>query len=63
MNWFDQTRQVERRASQITIAVSDEASLYFLETEYGDVARAALADLGIDELHLVVSDLQRLDNR
>jgi hypothetical protein len=63
MNWFDQTRQLERRASQITIAVSDEASLYFLETEYGDVTRAALADLGIDEVHLVVSDLQRFDNR
>jgi len=62
MNWFDQTRQLERRASQITIAVSDEASLYFLETEYGDVTRAALADLGIDEVHLVVSDLQRFDN-
>jgi hypothetical protein len=49
-NWFAQTRQVGRQGAQITLAVSDEASRFFLEAEYGDLTRGVLAELGIHEI-------------
>jgi helix-turn-helix protein len=55
VNWFERTRQVERRKRQITIAVSDETSGFFLEAEYGNLTRAVLAEFGIDEIELAVT--------
>ncbi len=54
LNWFDATRQVERFGSEITIAVTDEPSRVYLETEYGTLTRTVLAGLGIREVHLTV---------
>jgi hypothetical protein len=54
LNWFEPTRQVERKGAKITIAVSDEPSRIYLESEYGTVIRTVLAELGIHEIHLTV---------
>ena len=53
-NWFVRSRQVERHGAQITIAVPDEASRLFLETEYGNQTRTALAELGIRDVEWTV---------
>jgi hypothetical protein len=49
-NWFAATRQIRRRGHQITVAVSDEPTRLFLEAEYADAARRALAELDISEI-------------
>jgi hypothetical protein len=54
LNWFERTRQVERRGGRITIAVPDEPSRFFVEVEYGTVTRAVLAELGIEETEWTV---------
>jgi hypothetical protein len=54
MNWFDRTWQVERELSRITVAVSDEPSRHYLETEYRAVTRRVLSELGIEEICFVV---------
>jgi hypothetical protein len=56
LNWFDSTRQVERHGAEITIAVADEPSRTYLETEYGTLTRTVLAELGIHEIHLTVAE-------
>ena len=53
-NWFERTRQVERRGSQITIAVGHECERLFIESQYGEVTHSSLAELGIEQMHLVV---------
>jgi hypothetical protein len=55
LNWFDATRQVERQGAGITIAVSDEPTRIYLETEYGTLTRTVLAELGIHEINLTVA--------
>jgi hypothetical protein len=54
-NWFARTRQIDRHEGQITIAVWDEPTRFFLEAEYGDLTRAALAEVGIDKIGLTVA--------
>jgi hypothetical protein len=55
-NWFERTRQIRRWDTQITIAVPDETSRFFLETEYGDLAQYVLAEFGIERLQLIVTN-------
>ena len=54
LNWFEATRQLERQGREITVAVPDEPSGSYLETEYGTLTRTVLAELGIQEIHLTV---------
>jgi Helix-turn-helix domain len=53
-NWFECTRQLERRGGHITIAVPNEATRFFLEAEYGNHIRAALGEFGVEEIELTV---------
>lgn len=53
-NWFERTRQLERRDGHITVAVPDEPSRVFIEAEYGNVTKSVLATFGIEEIALTV---------
>lgn len=55
-NWFTRTRQLEREGSRIKISVSDEPSRFFLESEYGEVTRRVLAELGVDEVRWILEE-------
>jgi chromosomal replication initiation ATPase DnaA len=54
-NWFDRTRQIERRKEHIAIAVPDHVTRLFIEEEYGTVMRAALAEQGIERIELAAA--------
>jgi hypothetical protein len=54
-NWFARTWQIDRRDGQITIAVWDEPTRFFLEAEYGNLMRAALAEAGIEKIEVTVA--------
>jgi hypothetical protein len=55
LNWFD-AAQLERQGSEITIALSDEPSRIYLETEYGTLTRTVLTELGVHKIHLTVAE-------
>lgn len=55
-NWFGRTRQIARWDTQITIAVPDETSRCFLETEYGDLLQYVLGEFGIETLRFIVTN-------
>ena len=59
LNWFDCTRQVGRCGKEILVEVPDEPTRLFLETEYADVARGAICNLGVEEVRYVVRGLAR----
>jgi len=54
LNWFERTRQVERRGAHITIAVPDEATRFFPEAEYGKLTRDLLGEFAVEEIELTV---------
>lgn len=55
-NWFDRTRQIERCKSVITIAVPDEPTRTYLESEYRELIESATSSIGIAAVRLVVRD-------
>lgn len=54
LNWFEKTRQIERRSECLRVAVPDETTRLFLEAEYGNLIKAVLAEFGIEKLELAV---------
>jgi hypothetical protein len=54
LNWFEQTRQVERRGGHIAIAVPNETSRLFIETDYRNLIKAVLSEVGIAEIEVVI---------
>ena len=56
LNWFDCTRQIKKCGSQIDVAVPDEPTATWLRDGYDHVIKAALADLGIEEIRFIVRD-------
>jgi hypothetical protein len=53
---------VERQGARIIIAVPDEASRFFLEAEYGNLTRTALAELDIHDIQWAVGAAACVDN-
>lgn len=54
-NWFERTRQVEQQDGRVTVAVPDDCSRLFIETEYGNLTKSVLAELGIDQIEMTVA--------
>jgi chromosomal replication initiation ATPase DnaA len=52
-NWFDETRQVERRGPELVVAVPDETTAAYIRTEYEHIVHAAAAAEGIIQVHLL----------
>lgn len=53
-NWFEPSRQAVRNGGALTIAVPDEASRYYLDTEYREVISMVMSDMGLSTVNVVV---------
>ena len=47
MNWFDRTRQVERSGAVVTVAVPNEPTRSYVESEYRSLVDSAVCSLGL----------------
>ena len=56
LNWYACTRQIMTSGSRVDVAVPDEATGAYLTSEYHDVTRTALLDLGVNEIRFIVCD-------
>jgi len=47
MNWFDRTRQVERAGAVVTVAVPNEPTRSYVESEYRSLVDSVVCSLGL----------------
>ena len=52
LNWFDDTRQVERCGAALVVAVPDEATAAYIAANYECIVHAAAAAEGITQIRL-----------
>ncbi len=54
LNWFEATRQVERRGDALAVVVPDEPTAAYIAAEYGSMVHTAAAAAGITEVRFVL---------
>jgi hypothetical protein len=54
LNWFEATRQVERRGAELFVVVPDEPTAAYITAEYGCIVHTAAAAEGITAVRLVL---------
>jgi hypothetical protein len=54
MNWFDRTWQIDRCGTALTVAVPDEPTRSYLESEYHGLIESMVSDIGVAVVRLVV---------